>query len=296
MGRTAAIWCSGCIAGWGVILVHMISQGVPDDHYAKMDWWVASRVRATWRFEWSILGVVLLFSVATNAREMDKRIAALFDAPVATKIVPAKPSPNQGGEMICTYYGDFMIREVSTDSPAPEAATIIPVSVGSSRPACGMEHVANEIPLKSANYSFVGRKGPFLLFSETDANGSTGFIVLDATIGKVIYTDSMGGEMIKSVSLENGVLHFRFTRGSNGSCSLIKDKDICWAKMAKEGTIPRALAERLPPVQACITAYQKYNTPPDDPSIVTYDVETTLSTAGKINIISRGTVGCSPVP
>jgi hypothetical protein len=150
--------------------------------------------------------------------------------------------------------------------------------------------------LKSANHSFVGRKGPFLLFSETDANGATGFILLDAAIGKIIYTDSMDGEMIKAVSLEGDLLRLRFTRGANGSCSLVKDTDSCWAKMAKEGTIPKALAGRSPPVQACVSAYQKYNTPPNDPSIVTYDVEMTLSTAGKINVISRGAVGCTPLP
>jgi hypothetical protein len=243
-----------------------------------------------------LLAVCVLVSVAAHAHDADKQIASLFDIPVATKIIPGKPSPNQGDEITCTYYDDFMIREVGTDSAAPDAASIIPVSVGSSRPACGMTHGASEIRLKSAYYSLVGRKGPFLLFSETDPNGVIGFIVIYANVGNVIYTDSMDNEMIKAVAIENGLLRLRFTRGVNGSCSLIKDANVCWAKMATEGKIPRGVMKRQPPIQACINAYHQTSTPTDDPSIVFYDVDMTLSTAGKTNVISRGTVECSPLP
>jgi hypothetical protein len=235
-------------------------------------------------------------SGAASTPPAARPIDALFDTPAARQIVPGKSEPNSGNAITCTYYADVMIRETETDSPAPGAATLIPVPAASPHPPCGKERAAGGISLKSENHSLLGRKGPFLLFRQTDPNGAAQFLVIDATSGKVIYTDTMMGDEIKGVTLENGLLRLRFTRGANGSCSLIKDGDTCWAKLATERTIPAAVARGQPPIQACIAAYRKHNTPADDPSIVSYEVDMTLSSAGKPNVISRGSIGCSPLP
>ena len=70
--------------------------------------------------------------------------------------------------------------------------------------------------------------------------------------------------------------------------------------MAREGAIPRALAQSPPPVQACVEAYRAdfmgRPVPADDPSIITYEVDMTLDLSGHTDVLWRGPLGCQPMP
>jgi hypothetical protein len=242
-----------------------------------------------------VLCCAVLLSGIARADDIDRQIAALFDHPAATKTTGGNTDAQEGQEIRCTYFKDIMIRETGTDTPAPGAATISPVAGGAPL-ACGKAPVVGEMPLKTENFTFIGRKGPFLFFSATDPNGAIPFILLDAATGKAIYSDALIGGKLKTVALENGSLHLRFTRGVNGSCSLLKDAAACWAKMASEGAIPAAVALTPPPVKACAAAYRRSTAPPDDPSIVFYDVDMTVTLAGRAEVKSRGAVGCDAMP
>ncbi len=50
------------------------------------------------------------------------------------------------------------------------------------------------------------------------------------------------------------------------------------------------------PAAACTAAYRNDKAPADDPSIVTFDTDMTLDLFGRAVVISRGKVGCAPMP
>jgi hypothetical protein len=236
---------------------------------------------------------VLLLTATARADDRDKRLDLLFDKPVATKTIPAKSDAKEGSELRCTYFADFMIRETGTDTPAPGPATLLAVT-GGGRPACNAARIPHGVPLATENYSLLGRKSSFILFSATDPNGAIPFMVLNAVTGKVIYADAMIEDQMSEVSVESGVLRLRFKRGINGSCSLPAGGDVCWAKLAGDAKIPAEVPR--PDKSLCVTTYGENKAPADDPSIVSYDVEVTLSVTGNARIVPRGMAGCLPMP
>lgn len=209
-----------------------------------------------------------------------------FDTPAATQTVPPVPGKDQ---ITCIVFPDFMIRQSGTDTPAPDAAVIVPMGG-----QCAASRSPGEIATQTANLSLIGRKGGFLVFGATDPNGAARLTVLNSATGKTIYTDSMIGNGFKAVDLEGGALRIAFTRGINTTCSLLKEAKSCWAKLAADGSIPRAISQQAPPVEACRAAYGQLAA--DDPSIVSYPVDMTISLTGKTEVKSRGAVGCAPLP
>ena len=180
----------------------------------------------------------LLCSMQAHADDRDMKLAPLFDRPLATcRTVLAMSDAEEGNELRCTYYRDFLIREKGTDTPAPDAAVIIAVTKPA-QPPCKTATGA-QIPLATANFSLVGRKGGYLVFQATDPNGAVPFIVIDAATGKTIYIDGMVEDQMHSVTLANGVLHLKYTRGKNGSCSLASGGKTCWDKLVADGVVPR---------------------------------------------------------
>ncbi len=236
--------------------------------------------------------LILATLVVTAAARADAAPPAIFDPPLATQRIAAKSANDPAGELVCTTYPDLTIRESGTDTPAPNAATIIP----GRHPACAAGHAAGEITLKTANFSLDGRKGRFLVFSQTDPNGAVPFMVLDIESGgRVIYTDATAADRgIRSAAVENGALHLRYTRGFNAPCSIVQDAAGCWVKLTAEGKVPRALAAPSP--QACAAAYRAAKAGADDPSVISYDVDMTIDPAGKTQVLSRGAVGCDAMP
>lgn len=242
-----------------------------------------------------LAAALLLCSMKAHADDRDMAMARLFDKPLATQTVLAKSDAEEGNELRCTYYQDFLIREKGTDVPTPAAAVIVPLAKAGARPPCKTANGAT-IPLKTENHSLVGRKGGYIIFQATDPNGAVPFIVVDAASGKTIYTDSMVEDRMQAVTLTNGILHLKYTRGANGSCSLMSGAQTCWTKLVAEGTVPAEMASTPPASQACTTAYRHEKAPADDPSIVSFDVDMTLNSSGKAEVISRGKPACSPMP
>jgi hypothetical protein len=232
-----------------------------------------------------VLAVLLLCPVAGRA-------ASLFDPPVAVQQIPPKSDDDALGELTCFWYRDFMVLAAGTDSPAPRPARI----VAGARPACNAKPTAREITLDTENFSFIGRKGPFLFFGETDANGAVAFKIIDTRSGGIIYTDGFLAipEPFRSVRIENGGLHIRYTRGLNAPCSIVKGATGCWSQLVTEGKIPPEMAQTVPSPQVCAVSYK--DTPADDPSIIIYDVEVTIDEAGKARMLSHGPVKCDAMP
>lgn len=190
-----------------------------------------------------------------------------------------------------------MVRESGTDTPDPNAATLVPLSAGGPRPPCDARHRVHEIALKTDGFSLLGRKGPFLLFSATDPNGAVPFMAIEARWGRVVFTDGMPADRsFRDVGLQDGVLHLRYTRGFNASCSVMQDAAGCWSKLVADGKIPREMRPAAPSAETCAAAYAAERAPADDPSVISYDVETTADVAGHVQVLAHGAVGCAPVP
>ena len=238
---------------------------------------------------------IMLCATQVHAEDQDTRIANLFDKPLATKTVPAASDADEGNELRCTYYKDFLIREKGTDTPAPAAAVLIPIAKAAAGPPCKTA-TGGEIPLPTENFSLLGRKGGFLLFQATDPNGAVPFLVINATSGKTIFTDGMVEDQMTAVTLTNGILHLTYTRGTNASCSLLSGGKTCWDKMVADGTIPAELAQGPLPTRACTESYRNDKAPSDDPSVISFDVDMTLDLSGKVTLISRGKIGCAAMP
>ncbi len=223
----------------------------------------------------------------------DSAETRLFDPPVSIRQIPAKSQEDTGGEVVCTYYRDLMIRESGTDTPEPDAATI----VMGAHPACTAARPVSGVPLPTQGYSLLGKIRRFVVFSATDPNGAVPFMVMDTPSGRTIYQDGTAANRgFHAVSVEHGALHLRYTRGFNASCSIVKDPAGCWARLIAEGKIPQAMTHALPSVQRCAASYKALRATPDDPSVIIYDVEITIDAAGKTRLLSRGVVGCEPLP
>lgn len=236
----------------------------------------------------------VLICVAAQAQDAD-RLAAQLDRPVATKTVPAKSDDDPNGQIQCTYYNDFMLRETGTDTPDPNNAVLIPITSGAPRLGCDAAQHDKELILKTEGYSYIGRKDRFLLFSETDPNGAVPFIVLDADSGKAVFDDGTPPDRgLQVVALDHGTLHLGYTRAFNASCSLLKDPGGCWSGLVAGGKVPPGTAQ--PPQDLCAASYKAEMAPADDPSIVSYDVDTTIDAMGQVHVVAHGAIGCAPMP
>ena len=237
-----------------------------------------------------IAAVMLLVTAQAQAAD---QLAAQFDHPVAVKKVPPKSDDDPNGQITCTFYRDLMVRESGTDSPDPNDATLIPIA----RPGCDATKHSGDIDLKTQGFSFVGRKANFLLFSATDPNGAIPFMVIDAANGQVIFQDGTSAEHgMQTVAVESGSLHLRYTRGFNASCSMIQDAAGCWSRLVSEGKVPPGMAQPVPAPKLCAASYKAARSRADNPSVISYPVDTVVDAAGHAQTTSRGPVACSPMP
>jgi hypothetical protein len=240
------------------------------------------------------LAAGVLLAVAAPALGADP-LAGQLDQPVSTKSVPAKSDDDPTGEIECTYYQDFMVREAGTDTPDPSDALLIRIVAGAPRPLCDMAEHANGLILKTEGYSYVGRKDHFLLFSATDPNGAVPFMLLDSGDGKVIFEDATPpDDGIQTIALDNGTLRLGYKRAINASCSLLHDPVSCWSSLVADGKIASGLAQ--PSRDFCAAAYKQEQAPADDPSIVSYAVDTVIDASGHISTTAHGAIGCAPMP
>ena len=217
-----------------------------------------------------------------------------FD-PGRVETIKAGPGADPAPEVRCTIYADLIVRESGTDSPSPDAATVLRFGPSPKPPACGRTVPRSAVALKTADFSFVGRKGSYLFFEATDPNGAVPFMVVDAASGRTLLSDSTKDARVSSIAVENGALLMRFTRGINASCSLAKNAAACWTRLVHDGRIPAGLAQLPPPERACAASYRKAKVPADDPSVVSFDVDLRVAN-GHADIVSAGPIGCEPLP
>src|ERR1700722_18320320 len=74
--------------------------------------------------------------IAAHCEDDSARVAALLDRPALVKKVPPRSGDDPVGEITCTWYPDLMVRESGTDTPDPNAAMLVPLPAGGSRPPC----------------------------------------------------------------------------------------------------------------------------------------------------------------
>ena len=209
---------------------------------------------------------------------------SVFDKPLGA-------DPDVGVQR-CTYYPDLTVRETQTDSPGTGPTYLLPGAPGGKRAKCG----PGGRELNTSEEAFVGRKGGFLFFVPTDANGAEPFEILAVKDGSKLYDDVVEPEAFKSASVSGEALHLVYTRGYDGSCSLLTGDGICWAKMMKAGKFAKAISEQAPPVAACQAGYNAHGVkePPTLTSEITYDVDVTIEPGKKAVVNSRGVLGCKP--
>jgi hypothetical protein len=239
------------------------------------------------------LPVAAVLLVVAEAYAADP-LAVQFDHPVAIRKVPPKSSDDPNGQITCTFYRDFMVRESGADTPDPNDATLVPIA-SAARPSCDAAKHGGDVALKTQGFSFIGRKSNFLLFSVTDPNGAIPFMAIDAADGHIIFQDGTSAEHgMQTVAVENGSLHLRYTRGFNASCSIMQDAAGCWSRLVSEGKIPSNMAQ--PALKLCAAPYKAARSPADNPSVISYPVDTVVDAAGHAQTTRRGPVACSPMP
>ncbi len=225
----------------------------------------------------------LLVCGPANAQTPDQ-----FDKPAAVRSV--KPKPDDSTEIRCTYFPDLMVRETQ-DGPESENAAI----VRNARAACKAGAVAGETLLDTAGMTLDGRRGSYLLFSDLDPHGATGFVIIDAKTGSILLRDAaMSHPVLQNLALENGSLRLRYKRGVNAPCSLMQDAKKCWSQLVTEKLVPADLP--APSAQICNDAYSRDKAPRNNPSIVVYATEVIVDAGGKTRVLSRGTVECESMP
>jgi hypothetical protein len=254
----------------------------------------------TGRSLWLAPAVLISLGLATagHARTADRE-NALFDHPAHVQTVKPKSDDDPIGEITCTTSADIMIRETGTDTPDPGAASLVRIPAGAKRPVCGHDALAGSLPLKTEGQSLLGRKGGFLVFSDTDPNGAVTFQVLAASDGHQLFADGKTDKGFTAVGLKGGALRLVYRRGFNASCSMVKDAASCWASLVQQGAVPPQMAKSPPAAKACAAAYAKDQpraAPADDPSIITYALDITVDGSGKVSVISRGAAACEPMP
>jgi hypothetical protein len=219
-----------------------------------------------------------------------------FDRPLAIQDIKPKSSDAPGSEVVCTWYTDLMVRETGTDTPWPGKASLIPIRQGAAKPACERAPAAGAITLRTEGYALAARKGGFLIWVLSNPNGAEPFTVMSAATGRILFTDATSPTLSSrwNARLTAGVLHLAYTRAYNAPCSLLQDGRRCWASLKVAGVVPKATSALSPIQTSCRAAYN--GSTASDPSVVVFNTEVSVSAAGKHKTLSRGQMGCLPLP
>jgi len=221
------------------------------------------------------------------------RAEPVFDAPAKVITIPASGDQDA---ITCTFYADVMVRISGTDTPAPDDAMLFQAPAAPAASACATKP-SHGVALPTEGFDLSGRKGNFLIFEASDPTGASELIVFDAHSGRKLFDD--GESSITAVADIQGTLRLRYIRAINGSCSLLADRDGCWAALLAGGQIPRGVFSGPPARETCARSYRLAASPAvpdDDPSMISYPVALTLDSAGHASVRSMGPIGCDPMP
>lgn len=225
---------------------------------------------------------------ASGGPSLAQKAGAVFDKPASAKTLGKDDAP----KVICTAYADVIVREVQ-DGPSSEKAMLLR---GAHAP-CEAKAPAGAITLETEGLYLLGRKGDHLVFTALDPNGAADFAVIDARSGKSVLQDATyGSPDFKAASAAGGVTTLVYRRGINAPCSLPNSGERCWSSLVDGGKIPDSLARPAPGAALCAASYKKGKSPKDNPSIIAFDVETTIDAAGKVATAAKGKLACEPMP
>lgn len=236
---------------------------------------------------WSGL-VAACLTLAAGAPSLAQKAGAIFDKPVSTRMFGKDDAP----KVICTVYADGAVREVQ-DGPSAEKAMLLK----GPNAACEAKAPTGAITLETEGLYLLGRIGDHLVFSALDPHGAVDFSVVDARSGKTVLTGGTHGTPeFKSARSAGSVTTLVYRRGINAPCSLANSGARCWGSLVDDGKIPNSLARPAPNPSICAASYRKEKSPKDNPSIVSFDAETTIDAAGKVTTLAKGKVACDPMP
>jgi hypothetical protein len=234
-----------------------------------------------------------LATAALIAAPQISRAAPRFDTPAKVVTIPANGDQDA---ITCTFYADIIVRIAGTDTPAPENASLLQRPAAPAAFACAGQP-SGGVTLPTEGFDLSGRKGNFLIFEATDPSGASALIIFDARSGRKLFAD--GESAITSVEDTQGTLQMRYIRAINGTCSLLTDRNGCWAALLGSGQIPRGVFPGPPALATCAKTYRQAEPPTvpnDDPSLVSYPAALTLDSAGHASLRSSGPIGCDPMP
>ncbi|WP_148293633.1 hypothetical protein [Azospirillum sp. B4] len=224
------------------------------------------------KMRWLCLAMALVFCALPVLTEAKQR--AFFDKPV--KNVEWKK-----GELTitCTYYRDFMVKEIGDGGKGSISLAIVKRS-HAGLPACRFK-IEDEREVEDWSGYFAAAKGNYLFFSADDGDPvGNAFAIVDGNTGKVLFYDDaqVGVRSIHSLKIKDDGIVLRYRRAFRTPCSLYARNASCWEAVKQAAFM--APDTRQP---NCDVVYAGAETDPrvrDDPSVIDYEVEVTL-TAGK---------------
>lgn len=225
---------------------------------------------------------------------------SVFDAPLDKK-EQVFPETKDAGKttLTCLYYPTFMVKQIDEGEIGAFQLSTIPGDRATA--PCQRDNLPREHVIDPKDWSgyFKGVKGHYVFFDADDGvNDAMGFAVFDAN-AKKLFEDSAKGD-IHSASSDGSTLTLRYLRSVAGECSVPKEGDACWKKIAaatgldpaakpdcvggylaakKEMAKGRCEADRKP-LATCMPGAlaeldrQKWN---EAPTVVLYEAETVLS-------------------
>ena len=178
-----------------------------------------------------------------------------FDNPVPKKeyVFPETKDTNKT-TLTCFYYFNFMVKQIDEGEVGSFQLSIVVTGDRYSAP-CQRDNLPNEHIVDPKDWTgyFKGVKGDYVLFDADDGvNDAMGFAVFDLN-AKKLFDDSAKGD-VEVVSAEGGKLTLQYVRSFAGDCSVVKQGDACWKKIAAAASIDTAAKPD------CVTGYLKAKT------------------------------------
>jgi hypothetical protein len=245
---------------------------------------------------------IALGLLAGNASAKDA--AGLFDKPlkvVRVALPRDKDNPQAKPEVRCSYYPEFMIKEIDLGEIGAFQLSIIP----GRDTACMRKNAANEKIVSPNDWTgyFKGVSGDYIFFDAEDGwNGGLGFAVFTPDAKKLFDDVAKDWAMVAAVAppgpagIKSGhALALRYTRIFGAKCSLAaRNGDACWAKIEHD----TGLAGPMPDCRADYAREQKRTPNADvlnDPTAIEYDSATTIAFNGvHVTAVSGKQPVCKP--
>jgi hypothetical protein len=247
------------------------------------------------------LGLAYYASVVGAAA---KDLTSLLEKPlnvIHVALPRDKDNPQARPEVRCSYYPDFMVKEIDLGEEGAAQLSILP----GRNPDCAKKNALNEKIISPDEWTgyFGGVYDDYIFFDAEDGwNGGLGFAVFTRGAKKLFDDVAKRWAMVSVAAIpgpagiaSGRALALRYVRVYGAKCSLAAgDGASCWQKIQRdtglEGPEPDCSADY---------AREQKRTPTsavlDDPTAIEYDVATTLAANGThITAIAGERPTCRP--